>query len=274
MNADDISFFHKWFNHYVKGFYSKDQKIQENIRLKEKHTLRVCENILLIGSALNLDSNELYLARTIALFHDLGRFEQFKKHHTFNDSQSVDHALLGVQILKRENALYHLAKEEQSLIFKAIRYHNVRKLPTNEDNKCLFYAKLIRDADKLDIWYVVTKYYEKCKLDNPILDFGLPDTSEYSRHLIESILNCKIINIEKLKTLNDLKLMQISWVFDINFLPTFVLIKNRKYLDKIIKTLPETDKIQKIKRRIEDYLNEKVKLAYEKGIIIPQEGWG
>lgn len=269
MNADDISLFHKWFNHYVKGFYSKDQKIQENIRLKEEHTLRVCKNILLIGRALSLDNNELYLAKTVALLHDLGRFEQFKRYHTFNDSQSVDHAFLGVQILKRENVLSHLSKEEKSLIFKAIKYHNVHKLPVHEDNKCLFYAKLIRDADKLDIWYIVTDYYERGKLNNPVLDFGLPDTSEYSQHFIEDILECKIIHIGKLKTLNDLKLMQISWIFDINFLPSFVLIKKRRYMDKIIDTLSKTDKIQKIKRHIEHFLDEKVSLAYEKGIIIP-----
>jgi len=261
MNIDNISFFYKWFNNYVKGFYSEDEKIQENIRLKEEHTLRVCKNILTIGSALGLDTKELYLAETIALFHDLGRFEQFKVYHTFRDDQSIDHAALGVRILKRENVLSCLSKEEQSLIFKAIGYHNVRKLPAYEDSRCLFYAKLIRDADKLDIWYVVTNYYQSERLNNPVLDFGLPNIPGYSESFIEDILNCKVIEIEKLKTLNDLKLMQLSWLFDINFLPTFVLIKERKYLDKIIKTLPKTEKIQKIRRHIEDYLDKKVRLA-------------
>ncbi len=42
----DTAFFHSWFRNYVKGFYSEDPKIQENVRLKEEHTLRVCKEIL------------------------------------------------------------------------------------------------------------------------------------------------------------------------------------------------------------------------------------
>ncbi len=258
MNDDDLSFFHSWFRNYVKSYYSKDIKIQENIKLKEEHTLRVCENILLIGKALNLNKDKLYLGETIALFHDIGRFEQFKKYGTFNDGKSEDHAILGVRILKERDIFNCLSKEERSIIYKAIKYHNMREIPNNENPKCSFYSKLLRDADKLDILYVVTNYYEKrYSHPNQALELELPDIPKYSPRFIEDILNCRISDSRKLKTYNDMKLLQLGWIFDINFYPTFLEIQRKRYVEKIIKMLPKTEDIRKIRKHMKDYLKKK-----------------
>ena len=44
---------------------------------------------------------DLLLAKTAALFHDIGRFPQWKHYSTFVDSVSEDHALLGLEVLSR-----------------------------------------------------------------------------------------------------------------------------------------------------------------------------
>jgi hypothetical protein len=117
----------------------------------------------------------------------------------------------------------------------------------------------LRDADKLDIWYVVTNYYEKRQLHpNPALELELPDIPEYSQCFIEDIINCRISDSRKLKTHNDMKLLQLGWIFDINFHPTFLEIQRRRYVEKIIKTLPETEEIRKIREHVEDYLKKKI----------------
>ena len=41
---------------------------------------------------------------------------------------------------------------------------------------------------------------------------------------------------------NDVKLLRLSWIFDINFPATFALLKERSYLDTIISSLPEQKK--------------------------------
>jgi HD-GYP domain-containing protein (c-di-GMP phosphodiesterase class II) len=73
-NNVDTAFFHSWFRIYVESFYTEDPEIQQNIRLKEEHTLRVCNEILRLGKALNLNGTALRLAETIALIHDIWHF--------------------------------------------------------------------------------------------------------------------------------------------------------------------------------------------------------
>ena len=41
------------------------------------------------------------IAEAVALLHDVGRFEQYKRYGTFNDRKSVNHAALGVEIMKK-----------------------------------------------------------------------------------------------------------------------------------------------------------------------------
>jgi hypothetical protein len=43
----------------------------------------------------------------------------------------------------------------------------------------------------------------------------------------------KSVKVESLKTLNDFKLLQMGWVYDINFPRTFQLIRERGYLKMI-----------------------------------------
>ena len=109
-------------------------------QVKEEHTLRVCKEILQLGKALDLNKNALRLAETIALFHGIGRFEQFRTYGTFNDKKSENHATLELKVLEETNVLSHLTKTQRSIAYNAIGYHNVRKLPDPADEKpdCLF----------------------------------------------------------------------------------------------------------------------------------------
>ena len=255
----DTAFFHSWFRNYVKSFYAKDPKTQENIRLKEEHTLRVCKEILQLGKALNLNEDALRLAETVALFHDIGRFEQFTIYGTFNDGVSENHATLGLKVLKATNILCRLTKTEQNIVYNAVKYHNVRKIPGNADKISELHSKLIRDADKLDIWHVVTNYYtERHRHRNPALELELPDTPGYSLCFIDDILNNRVSNSHDLKTFNDMKLLQLGWIFDINFTPTFFYIRERRIIEKIITALPDTEDIRKIQTHLNDYLEKRI----------------
>ncbi|MCK4332495.1 MAG: HD domain-containing protein, partial [Thermoplasmatales archaeon] len=231
---------------------------QMNIKLKEEHTYGVCENIVMIGKDKNLDEEQLQIGETIALFHDIGRFEQFKRYRTFNDRRSQNHAELSVEILKRTGVLTRLPKEE-TIIYKAISYHNLYKLPAEEVAICLFYARLLRDADKLDIWSTITEYYGKRHLHpNPALELELPDTQEYSPHFIDSIMNCRCTDMGNIKTYNDMKLSLLSWVFDINFLPTYHYIQHHGYIDRVVDSLPDTEDIRKAQEHINRYIKRKL----------------
>jgi len=258
-NNVDTDFFHSWFLNYVESFYTEDPKIQQNIRLKEEHTLRVCKETLRLGKALKLNRNALRLAEIIALFHDIGRFEQFTTYGTFDDRMSENHATLGLKVLKATNVLSGLTKTEQTIVYNAIEYHNVRKVPDNGDELIELHSRLIRDADKLDIWYVVTNYYtERHRQRNPALELELPDTSDYSLCFVDDLLNDRVSNSHDLKSFNDMKLLQLGWIFDINFTPTFFYIHERRIIEKIITALPDTDDIRKIQNHVNDYLAKRI----------------
>jgi len=248
-----------WFSNYVQTFKHDDKNFQENIALKEKHTKQVCKEILNIGKQLGLNENELRLSEVIALFHDIGRFEQYARYKTFVDHESENHAELGVKILKENQVLNKFNKSIQSLILRTILYHNRFALPEGETNTCLFFSKLLRDADKLDIWRVVTDYYnQNSGKRNGILELGLPDTASFSDEVYQDMLNKRIVDVKHLKNLNDFKLLQMGWIFDINFVPTFHCIKTRHYLEMIRQVLPESEKIEKIFGVAQAYLDKKI----------------
>ena len=49
--------------------------------------------------------------------------------------------------------------------------------------------------------------------------------------------------------------MQISWVFDLNFSPSILWVKERGYIEKIAATLPETSMIRKAVARVYHYMD-------------------
>ena len=259
MQKEDLEYFRKWFLDYVNRFSSPDSFIRENITLKIEHTARVCENILLLAKAEKIGEEGYRLAETIALFHDLGRFEQFMKYKTFKDSESENHALLGVKILKNAGILTNLSLKEKDFIIKAVEYHNLMEIPGCAESfeELLFYSRLIRDADKLDILKLTSEDYEKEeKCRNPALEFDMPDTPGCSENIVADILNNRMAKIRDARNQNDVKLLRLSWIFDINFPATFALLKERGYLDTILSSLPGTEEVYIIRRHLDNCLNE------------------
>jgi len=259
INEKEVHYLEVWFSHYVQTFKEGDKNIQENIILKENHTRQVCKEILNIGKQLELNNDELRLAKVIALFHDIGRFEQYARFKTFVDKKSVNHAELGTRILKENKVLNRLDESMQDLILQSISYHNRASLPKNETATCLFYTKLIRDADKLDIWRIVTDYYnQKNSKQNVVLELELPNTSGISEEVYQDLINRRIVDIKNVKNLNDFKLLQMGWVFDVNFNSTFHSIQSRRYIEMIGDVLPKSKEIQTIMGIIQLYVSKLV----------------
>ena len=250
--------YYSWFLSYVNQFRTPEADKQNNIELKFDHTLRVCNNITAIAQALNLDSEKLFLAKLIALFHDIGRFEQFEKYRTFSDPVSLNHANLGLRILNRHRVLSNLTKTERFIVCRAIWQHNKYKIREPADFSSTLLSRLIRDADKLDILYIMTNYYKnRTSHFNPALDLGLLDKPGFSGDAVQDILNYRMVKISDLKNLNDLKLMHLSWIYDINFPLTASLVIRGQYLEELIYSLPESQTREEIDSHIRNYLKEK-----------------
>ena len=116
MNPEDFKQWIKWFKVYVSGYLTENPDDNHAIRLKEEHTYRVCGNITLLSRKLDLPPEDILLAKTMALFHDLGRFKQYRRYGTFNDRVSQNHAELGVAEIVRHDVLSVCRQPETELI--------------------------------------------------------------------------------------------------------------------------------------------------------------
>ncbi len=238
----------KWFNRYTDQFKHGDAHLCENVVLKQEHTLRVCREMDALCQSMHLSNRLRFLATLTALFHDVGRFLQFARYGTFVDKVSENHAQLSLAVVEEHHVLAPLPEHDQNLIRSAIRYHNRSKLPEIDDPDVLELSRLIRDADKLDIYKVVTEYYEQDEgqARNEAIGLGLPNTDRISREVIDDIMSDHIVDIEHVRTLNDFKLLQVGWVFDLNYDATRHHILERGYLDRLKSVLPDTAEMDKV----------------------------
>lgn len=241
----------RWFRTYSRSFAMRDPDDQRNLDLKTDHTRRVCEAILDIGRSLRLNADDLRLAEAAALLHDAGRFEQYRRYHTFMDSKSEDHAELGVRVLEDHGVLDSLNREEARILRSAVRVHNRLAIPKNMDETCLLFSRLLRDADKVDVYKVVTDYYRIAhESPNETIQLDLPDVPEISESVVRDIRNRHVVLKEHLRTLNDFKLLQMGWIYDIYFPRTFQIVRERRYLDLILRSMPDRKEIRGLGGRL------------------------
>jgi len=250
-----------WFCDYVKSFYGDDAYVNANLKRKEDHTRRICGEMLYLAKELGLDESQSRLAEAIALLHDVGRFSQFVKYRTYNDAKSTNHSLIALDELKRTRVLESLDASEREIIEKSILWHGEKELPEGLDGDLLRYARMIRDADKVDIFYTVTSFYVDYA-KNPdrvrLIEIEVPDTPEYTQAIVERILRRERIDYRELETMNDMKLLQLAWVYDINFVPMLKRIKQRKYVETILEYLPKDELIAKVREKITGYIKQRI----------------
>lgn len=245
MSPADLTRLRHWFDRYCRTFYVVDAEAQRNIVLKEEHTHRVCANMELLVESLGLEEGSRRLAMAVALFHDVGRFEQYRRYGTFSDAASVNHAALGARVLTEERVLDPLPAADQSLIIRAVALHNAFTLPADLDGTTDLHLRLIRDADKLDIWRVFLDYYRAPEEERAsAVSLGFADRPECSAPVLDSLREGKMVNLSQLATLNDFKLLQLSWVHDLNFPASFRLAREQGYLAGIVATLPPIPEVR------------------------------
>ena len=238
-----------------KSFTNDYLEYGEMITLKINHTLRVVELCENIAKSLNLNDEEIFIAKIIGLLHDIGRFEQWKVYRTYKDADSIDHANLGVEILKKDNYLRKFIKDDKydDIILKSIYYHNKHTIPNDLDEKTTMFAKLIRDADKIDILYIYT-----------IKQIDLPLDNEFTKDIYESLLKENTIAREDIKTKTDRLAVTFGFIFDMNYKYSFEYLKDKKYFDTIVDIYKEKlnnevfrNQLEEIRKIINNYIEVK-----------------
>jgi putative nucleotidyltransferase with HDIG domain len=247
------------FESYINTFSGLKEEQLKNFAIKKEHSKRVADNSKRLAELLKLEPEDTKLAVIIALFHDIGRFKQLVKYGTFNDTVSEDHAEMAVEILKEKGFLNELNSEELEIVFTAIRLHNKLELPQKLNERELLHARILRDADKLDILKVLSDYYtDRSQMPNHTLTWELPKATQVSPGVVKEVLGGRLVSKKEVKSEMDVKIMQLSWVYDINFKSSIEMIFQNRFLEKIYSTLPKNDTVIEIYRKIKVFAENKL----------------
>lgn len=243
-------------NEFIK--YTENYDLKDiNIERKQKHSIRVMNISKEIAKGIGITQAEIDIATLIGLLHDIARFEQYTKYHTFKDSQSIDHGDLGEEILNKEIRKYIETEEYDKIIKLAVRNHNKYKIQEGLSPKEKIFAQIIRDADKIDILYESVEMFWK-KEEN------LVENSEISPEVFNQFIQKNQVKIENRRTPIDNIISVIAFIFDINFKISFEIIKREDYINKIlnrykIKNIDTKEKIEKIREIANAYIEQKIK---------------
>lgn len=240
--------------------YTKEYDLSnDNIKKKQQHSLRVMQISETIAKYLNLSESEIELARLIGLLHDIARFEQYKQYQTFKDSISFDHGDYALKILENNNIRKYIKTDEfDDIIKKAIKNHNKLKIEDGLNNKEKLFAKIIRDADKIDILYASSEFRWN-GIEKEI------EESQISDGIFECIKQNKLIIRTKEKTFTKLDsvITSIAFVFDINFNISYEIIYKKDYINKILNKFDIKDEktkntVQEIRKIVNDYCKKRL----------------
>lgn len=245
---------------FYKEYISRYNPEESRIALKIAHIYRTAQKAKWLAEELKLSQEDVLLAELIGLLHDIGRFEQLKQYNTFLDKDSINHGEYGVKILFEEGLIRNFVEDNQydEIIRKAILNHNKDRIQDGCSQRELTHCKIIRDADKLDIYYVILT--DSLEVAYPLEKYPKEGISKEIKE--EFILNHKI-NYADIKSCIDILVGQIAYVFDINYLYTLEEIKKKEYLNQLtIKfdaQMEQTVKeLEELKNLANKYMQEKI----------------
>jgi hypothetical protein len=244
------------FLHYVKG-YIRPPAHRDNIVLKIKHSIRVEKEIEAIAIDIGMNDGGLQLAKIIGLLHDIARFEQYRRYETFVDRDSLDHGNFGIQIFHDTDILAGIDDGAKQIIEYAVSNHNQARLPENSDKILQRYAKLIRDADKLDIFRITClKNVSKTKSALAGMQHLITPSEEISKAVCDAVRQWQPVDITQVKSYYDLILLRMAWVFDLNFKQSIERFQEKAYLPSLRLELPQNDMVDDLYHCIQRYLDQ------------------
>lgn len=233
------------FEEYV--FNNYDVKEEAIIR-KYYHSKRVAVLSKKIAENIGLDYHSIKLATQIGLLHDIARFYEWTTIHSFINN-GFDHGSYGVYLLNKNDYYkeYSVLESDKQNLYDAIYYHNKRELPNKlKNNK---YCLIIRDADKIDILYLLSQHFlydnNRSHIINPKV------LKQFNKEVT--------VKNKEIHSYADRVLHLLAFVYDINYDYSLKLIYDFKYLDKLYDNLENKefyqDYFNKIKKYIEKRLN-------------------
>lgn len=243
MNIEELK---RIFKNHVKNYDLKEVAITRKLY----HSYRVMDYCRLLAKYNNFSDENTEIAMLVGLLHDYSRFEQWQKYKTYNDYQSIDHGDLAVQRLFEDNEIkaYCTKKEYYDEIYDAIKYHNKYAYPDSLSDHNKLLCQIIRDADKLDILYLIginQSLMKECDLN-------------ISENIDACFFKKQPLNKADVKNSNDAIILFLAMIYDLNFKYSFEYLKKNNYIEKIFENIKDKQKFKKYFDYIKKYINERI----------------
>lgn len=216
---------------YAKTFSTTD----ELITYKTYHSIRVSKMAKRIAKCVFPDAKNRALATAIGLLHDWGRFSQWTRFRTTRDRASFNHGDEGVRLLFEQGDIqaFDYPKNWYPIMAYAIANHNKLEIDVSGAAKlarpecALVHAKLVRDADKLDIYFAVIHHL------NPQNYYPIGDPNPT---LLKHIANKEHGSYQEVHTKLDEALFFIAMAFELHFSISKKIVTKRHYIKRLSKS--------------------------------------
>lgn len=257
------------FAAYTEQYDTSDGKI----KLKIDHTYRVADFCDRIAKSIGLKEEDVDLAWTIGMLHDIGRFEQVKRYGTFIDLESVDHAQFGADLLFREGLIETYFPDlpdtdgmcgrektrhiDMRIIETAIREHSNYRIREGLSDREKMFCNIIRDADKVDIlrvnvetpkeviYNVTTEELQSAKVADAVMK------SFFEEHcILRNIRESAVDNV----------VGHISLAYELVYPVSRNMVAEQGYLEQLMnfetKNEVTKEQFEKIRKKMHQYLNQ------------------
>ncbi|GFM33422.1 HD domain-containing protein [Desulfovibrio subterraneus] len=245
----DIAAHEAWFEAWTAGYLTDDEQDNRYIELKRNHTMRVLENARRIVGTLDMPEHVARTALLAALYHDVGRFPQYAQYRTFSDQRSVNHGILGCKTLRRLGVLNGGSRNEAALcesrstqanVLASVAMHNRFRVPSGISSALRAVTDVVRDSDKIDIFPVMIATFTRDGSENDVVTLHLEEKEgAWSPGILESLRERRLASYKDMRYVNDFKLLLGSWVFELNYAESRLMLRERGLVEALLATWPE-----------------------------------
>lgn len=253
----DIAGHEAWFQDYALKQRALENEDPGPIDLKIRHSREVLATARAIVTESPMSAELRRASLLAALYHDVARFEQYRRYRTFRDRESCNHGLLGVKILKRERRLDSEPPSLRRCVLSAVGLHNRFALPAGLPEAITMTTHVVRDADKLDILRVMHENLCGPKPYHPTVVLGLPDDPQ----LVSEAVLCaasqeRVASYADLKSVNDLRVLLGAWLFDMQFPTSRRQFASAGHARQLLEGLPQDDNYGEVRASLLDRLEQ------------------
>lgn len=244
----DISRHEAWFGQYVDRFLTGDATHDAHIELKREHSLLVLGNArIIVAEAVASGTMDVVSARAAllgALYHDVGRFLQYRRWQTFSDARSTNHGLLGGRVLNEERPLHDESPAVRHLAACAVVLHNRFAIPAGVSPRVRQVTRVVRDADKLDIFRVLAAHMEPGGPRDDVVVMHLPEVQgAWTPAVLDAVRAGRLASYADMRCLNDFRILLCGWCFDLGFAASRRLLRESGRVEQLLAWLPAPDQV-------------------------------